>query len=107
MKNQLITRTLKAIKRFFTQQIYSLTCSIVKIKMNTGKNPEELTQRIVSNSGKSREEVVQLINMKKEKFSGLLTDFEVFCFKAFSITFIAAIRVWNICHSHAKILLKF
>lgn len=42
--------------------------------MEIEKNPGELREKIAASSGKSTEEILQLIDQKKEKFSGLLTD---------------------------------
>jgi len=42
--------------------------------MSITTEPGKIVEQIVSSSGKSQEEVQQLIDTKKEKFSGLLTD---------------------------------
>lgn len=42
--------------------------------MDIAKDSSELRDKIVASSGKSTEEILQLIDRKKEKFSGLLTD---------------------------------
>jgi len=42
--------------------------------MDLSKNPDEIKETIALKSGKSTTEVHQLIEQKKEKFSGLLTD---------------------------------
>jgi len=42
--------------------------------MDLKKDPEKLTQKIADLSKKSKEEVQSLIQAKKDKFSGLLTD---------------------------------
>ncbi len=42
--------------------------------MNATAEPGKIVETIASSSGKSNDEVKQLIDQKKEKFSGLLTD---------------------------------
>ncbi|MAG18306.1 MAG: hypothetical protein CL944_02430 [Candidatus Diapherotrites archaeon] len=44
------------------------------MEMNATAEPGKIVETIASSSGKSNDEVKQLIDQKKEKFSGLLTD---------------------------------
>lgn len=54
--------------------IYRLTASPLLVKMNPASDPSRLRTAIASTTGKSEEEIMRLVESKREKFSGLLTE---------------------------------